>query len=90
MRLSLLLWNAAMPKLDPARNNVIDRLQAGLDNLKLKSPDNLTFARAQFHDFGRDWIKLDQLKIAIEVIGHASLLQPKIGISECSLYVIEQ
>jgi hypothetical protein len=43
-----------MPKLDPARNNVIDRLQAGLDNLKLKSPDNLTFARAQFHDFGRD------------------------------------
>jgi len=25
-----------------------------LDNLKLKSPDNSTFTRTQFHAFGRD------------------------------------
>ena len=35
-----------------------------LDKLTLKSPDNSTFIRAQFHVFGRDLIKLDQLKIA--------------------------
>jgi hypothetical protein len=61
-----------------------------LDNLKLMSSDNSAFTRADFHDISRDKIKLDQLKIALEVIGHASLLQLKIGISECSVNVIEQ
>jgi hypothetical protein len=56
-----------------------------LDNLKLKS-----LTRTQFHAFGRDKIKLDQLKIALNVVGHASLLQSKIGKSECYNNVIEQ
>jgi hypothetical protein len=56
-----------------------------LNNLKLKS-----LTRAQFHAIDRDKIKLDQLKIALEVVGHASLLQSKIGKSECSNNVIEQ
>ena len=56
-----------------------------LDNLKLKS-----LTRAQFHALGRDTIKLDQLKIALEVVGHASLLQSKIRKSECSNNVIDQ
>jgi hypothetical protein len=56
-----------------------------LDNLKLKS-----LTREQLHALGRDKIKLDQLKIALEVVGQASLLQSKIGKSECSNNVIKQ
>jgi hypothetical protein len=80
-----------LPRLDPAtRNNTISCLQTfRLDNLKLNSPHNSTFIRAQFHVFGRDYILLDMLKIALEMVGHASLLQHKIGISGCST-VIEQ
>ena len=57
-----------------------------LDNLKVKSPDNSRVTRAQFHAFGWDKLKLDQLKIVLEVVDHASLpvLQPRISISGCS------
>ena len=33
---------------------------------------------------------MGQLKIALEAVGHSSLLKPKIGISGASIYVIEQ
>ncbi len=52
--------------------------------------DNSKLNRAQFHNFGRDYIKNNQLNIALEVVVHAPLLQPNIGISGCSIYVIEQ
>ena len=48
-----------------------------LDKLKLKSLSNSTFTRAQFLTLGRDKIKLDQLKIALEVVGHVLLLNPR-------------
>jgi hypothetical protein len=47
-------------------------------------------SKLPFHAFGRYYIKLDQLKLALEVIGHEALLQPKIGIFGCFIYVIEQ
>ena len=62
-----------------------------LGNLKLKSSYNSTFTRAQFHPFGRDQlVRLDQPMFVIEVVCQASLLQSKIGISRCSICVIEQ
>jgi hypothetical protein len=33
-----------------------------------------------FHTIGRNEIKFDQLKIALKVVGHPSLLHPNIGI----------
>jgi hypothetical protein len=64
MKLLLLLSNAAMPGFYPSTsNNVVGRLHSGQSLTEVA--DNSTFTRAQFHDFGRDLIKLDQLKIAI-------------------------
>jgi hypothetical protein len=41
-------------------------------------------------DYIDETLKLDQLKLALEVIGHEALLQSKIGIFGCFIYVIEQ
>jgi hypothetical protein len=43
-----------------------------------------------FHAIGRNEIKFDQLNIALNVVGHPSLLHPNIGIYECPIFVIEQ
>ena len=43
-----------------------------------------------FHAIGRNEIKFYQLNIALNVVGHPSLLHPNIGIYECPIFVIEQ
>jgi DNA invertase Pin-like site-specific DNA recombinase len=61
-----------MPRLGPAtRNNVIDRLQAGQSQTEVARQFNV-----QQSTIYRHWLKID-----LEVVGHASLVQPLIGIS---------
>lgn len=60
------------------------------DNLKLKSPDNSALTIEQdFMLLGRDYyeVKLDQLKISLEVVGNAPLFMSTIIISG---YINEQ
>ena len=68
-----------MPRLGPAAHNkVIDRLQAEQSQNEVARQFNVQQSTIYLL-----WLK-------IEVVGHASLVQPMIGISWCSINVIEQ
>ena len=81
-RLALLLWNADIPRLDPAARNVIGRLQTRQSQTEVARQVNVhqsTISRL-FQRLNQTGQRSAQY-IALEVVGHSSLLQPKIGIS---------